>query len=177
MYTEAGHFFTCKSCHAHELRVINEYTRYKYYERTRECTCEESDSEYGIVQEVAVEFACTSTGLLNEGHRVDWDDEIEEDEVQTEVRDEQIQCGTCRGESSEWQSEYQRSENDDEQSEYYVRCAGCDREIEFGYSHPNQGGRIWPAECPDFKSWLTIPDHKYVESWKAKGWIRSSGRD
>ncbi len=33
---------------------------------------------------------------------------------------------------------------------FYVNCAGCDREIEFGWSQSNRGGRIFPVECSDF---------------------------
>jgi hypothetical protein len=55
---------------------------------------------------------------------------------------------------------------------FYVHCAGCDREIEFGWSHPNRGGRIFPVECSDFLPEEVWPDPKYVEVWRQRGWLR-----
>jgi hypothetical protein len=55
---------------------------------------------------------------------------------------------------------------------FYVNCAGCDREIEFGWSQPNRGGRIYPVECSDFISKEVWPDPKYVEVWRQRGWLR-----
>jgi hypothetical protein len=59
-----------------------------------------------------------------------------------------------------------------EDEEFFVRCHRCDREVEFGWSHPDRGGRIWPVECVDFNPWLSWPESRYVESWHTKGWLR-----
>ena len=56
--------------------------------------------------------------------------------------------------------------------EWWVFCYGCDREIEFGWSLPDRGGRIWPAEYTDFKPLGCWPDPRYVVSWAKKGWSR-----
>ena len=55
---------------------------------------------------------------------------------------------------------------------FYVNCASCDREIEFGWSQPNRGGRIYPVECSDFIPEKVWPDPKYVDAWKQRGWLR-----
>ena len=66
-----------------------------------------------------------------------------------------------------------RSETDDaDRYAFYVRCGGCRREIEFGWSHPERAGRIWPAECSDFNPWKGVPEPRFTESWHKKGWLR-----
>jgi len=55
---------------------------------------------------------------------------------------------------------------------FYVNCADCDREIEFGWSQPNRGGRIYPIECSDFILEKVWPDPKYVNVWQQRGWLR-----
>jgi len=61
---------------------------------------------------------------------------------------------------------------DTDSVEFYVNCADCDLEIEFGWSHPGRAGRIWPAECSDFNSWKCWPEPRYREAWIKKDWIR-----
>jgi hypothetical protein len=51
---------------------------------------------------------------------------------------------------------------------FYVNCAGCEREIEFGWSQPNRGGRIYPVECSDFIPGNVWPDPKYADVWKQR---------
>jgi hypothetical protein len=55
---------------------------------------------------------------------------------------------------------------------FYVNCAGCDREIEFGWSQPNRGGRIYPVECSDFIPGEVWADPKYIDVWQQRGWLR-----
>jgi hypothetical protein len=55
---------------------------------------------------------------------------------------------------------------------FYVNCAGCDREIEFGWSQPNRGGRIYPVECSDFVPEEVWADPKYMDVWQQRGWLR-----
>jgi hypothetical protein len=55
---------------------------------------------------------------------------------------------------------------------YFVRCESCDREIEFGWSHPGRGGRIWPVEASCFNPWLSFPEQRYRKAWRKKGWQR-----
>lgn len=55
---------------------------------------------------------------------------------------------------------------------FYVNCAGCDREVEFGWSQPNRGGRIYPVECSDFSPEKVWPDPKYRSVWQQRGWLQ-----
>ena len=55
---------------------------------------------------------------------------------------------------------------------FFVNCASCDREIEFGWSQPNRGGRIFPVECSDFILGEIWPEPRYLDSWHQKGWLR-----
>ena len=54
--------------------------------------------------------------------------------------------------SSSKPEEYEIYESEDNpgNDEFYVNCAGCDQEIEFGWSQANRGGGIFPVECSDF---------------------------
>jgi hypothetical protein len=64
-------------------------------------------------------------------------------------------------------------ESDSESDVYYVNCADCDREIEFGWSQPNRGGRIFPVECSDFIPGESWPEPRYLGSWQKKGWLKT----
>ena len=54
---------------------------------------------------------------------------------------------------------------------FYVNCAGCDREIEFGWAQPNRVGGIFPAECSDFNPKEIWPEPRYLNSWHEKHWL------
>jgi hypothetical protein len=82
-------------------------------------------------------------GPLDDDHRVqEWtDNELVETGRETDIDDDT--------DPSPW--------IDPDSQEFYVRCEGCNREIVFGWSHPDRGGRIWPIECTDYipgKDWL-----------------------
>jgi hypothetical protein len=55
---------------------------------------------------------------------------------------------------------------------FFVNCSGCDREIEFGWSLPNRGGLIYPAECSDFVPEELWPEPRYLDSWHEKHWLK-----
>jgi hypothetical protein len=55
---------------------------------------------------------------------------------------------------------------------YFVNCAGCDREIEFGWAKPNRVGGIFPAECSDFIPEEIWPEPRYLKSWHEKHWLK-----
>jgi hypothetical protein len=58
---------------------------------------------------------------------------------------------------------------------FYVNCASCDREIEFGWSQANRGGGIFPVECSDFNPEGIWPEPRYLDSWHQKGWLIKQG--
>jgi hypothetical protein len=55
---------------------------------------------------------------------------------------------------------------------FFVNCTGCDREIEFGWSQPDRGGGIYPAECSDFNPEILWPEPRYLNSWHEKHWLK-----
>ena len=69
---------------------------------------------------------------------------------------------------------FEREANGDEESpepRWEIRCADCDHEIEFGWSHPDRGGRLWPCESLDFNPWKSWPEPRFREAWLKRGWI------
>ncbi|MFL6283546.1 MAG: hypothetical protein ACJ74Q_10445 [Pyrinomonadaceae bacterium] len=112
-------------------------------------------------------------GDLDEEHRVPtWEEPEKIDAGEPEEDESETLCVVCvaEAEESDWRLEDDGSETDEE--EFFVRCGGCHREIEFGWSHPDRGGRFWPVDASDFNPWKSWPEPRYVESWRAKGWLR-----
>lgn len=63
-------------------------------------------------------------------------------------------------------------ESDRERHEFFVNCANCDREIEFGWSPPIGAGGIFPVECSDFSPIGLAPNARHWDSWQQKHWLR-----
>jgi hypothetical protein len=106
---------------------------------------------------------------------IDEHDELEE--LECDVEDEQVTCEDCEKKYGDqprlWEVTTSNEDEDYEGSDLTITCDGCDREIEFGYSHPNKQGRIFLGEDDtDFDPWLTFPDPKYLEKWKKRKWLR-----
>ena len=59
---------------------------------------------------------------------------------------------------------------------FYVNCASCDREIEFGWSKPDRGGGIFPVECSDFDPKNIWPEPRYLEFWHQNGWLKKDDK-
>ena len=62
------------------------------------------------------------------------------------------------------------SKSEIEDSEFSVVCDKCGHEIEFGWSHADRGGRVWPVECSDHNPGLSFPEERFEEAWKRRGW-------
>jgi hypothetical protein len=117
-------------------------------------------------------------GSLKPNHH--WRFEFKE-KVEKEVgnnRDDEVEEGDLgeliEEDSSSVPEEYEvfEQESDPGGEEFYVTCASCDREIEFGWSKPDRGGLIFPAECSDFNPELIWPEPRYLYSWHQKHWLR-----
>jgi hypothetical protein len=106
--------------------------------------CAECGCEAFYVEEIG--YGVHVTFVLDDDHHAD--DKIDED------RDS--------GAWSEWRGPRR----------WYVRCSDCDREIEFGWSHPGRAGRFWPVEAACFNPWKSWPEPRYRKVWKARGWLR-----
>lgn len=146
MNKDKKYFFTCEECGSHEL-----YVEYSY---TIRCgTYYETYSEVGELDH-AHHIEWYDKGIVESGHDNDYADDEDDVDVEGDESD-----------GPEWVI-------DEESEEWYVRCCCCDREIEFGWSRPNRGGRIWPAECADFKPWRCFSEPRYYQEWKRRNWLR-----
>jgi hypothetical protein len=143
--------FTCKTCGGHKLTVTRVWTILAGPES-------ESWQEWGPLKP-------------DHSWRFDFKEEIEKEQEE----DDEVE----RGDYGEFEEDDSDSEpeayeifepvDDPESDEFFVNCAGCDREIEFGWSQPNRGGRIFPVECSDFVPGETWPEPRYFDSgqrWK-----------
>jgi hypothetical protein len=115
-------------------------------------------------------------GPLEADHR--WHFEYQE-KIESEP-DEEVERGDF-GEYAEDDSasepedfEVFEPEGDPEADQFYVNCADCDREIEFGWSQPARGGEIFPVECSDFIPGKYWPEPRYWKSWHEKHWLQTS---
>lgn len=143
--------FTCKTCGGQNLTVTHIWT-------TLAGPITESWQEWGP---------------LNDDHF--WQFEFKE-KIEKNADDdvEQGDFGNFAEDDSDSEpEEYEtfEQESDSESDEFYVNCADCDREIEFGWSQPNRGGRIYPEECSDFIPGEIWPEPRYLDAWQSKGWL------
>jgi len=169
--------FKCKECGSVELYVEYEYATTDAIVETLPCTCDQ-ECEFAAQRTRYVTTTYLDKMPLDEDHRMGDVEESEEVEVVEEEGDYEVQCSECleNAEEEEWYTEVEPLGFDEDSAEFYVRCAGCDREIDFGWSHPERGGRIWPAECSDFNPWKSWPEPRYYEIWLKRGWIRPDFR-
>jgi hypothetical protein len=136
------YLFTCEACGSHELYVEHYYTTWLGDHYTHH-----------------VERASLNIEDTAEHRPEDWE------------KPEEVESGRDDSVDVDDDEDYEE-ELDEESHEWYVRCEGCDREISFGWSHPDRGGRIWPSECSDFNPWKCWPEPRYWEEWGKRGWLR-----
>jgi hypothetical protein len=143
--------FTCKTCGGHNLTVTHAWSILAGPDGER----------------------WQEWGPLKPDHRwrFDFKEKIEED------ADDEVERGDF-GEFAEDDSDSEPEEyetfdpkNDPDSNEFYVNCAGCDEEIEFGWSQPDRGGLIFPVECSDFIPGEVWPEPRYLNSWQQKYWL------
>jgi len=147
--------FTCKTCGSHKLTVTRVWK-----------ILTGPDSE--IWQE---------WGPLEADHlwRFEFKEKIEKEKYKDDEVERRDFGEYTKDDSSSKPEEYEifEKESDPEGDEFYVNCAGCDREIEFGWSQPNRGGRIFPVECSDFIPGECWPEPRYLDSWHQKHWLQT----
>jgi len=168
--------YTCSACGSHDFTVVHEYTLTKSYVSEIPCDC--GGSEDGIASTILshVTTAFEARGPLDEYHRAGEDETEEGEEIEREDDESDLSCVSCIAENAKDMTVEEEGEVEVEDHEFHVRCADCDREIEFGWSHPDRGGRIWPVESSDFNPWKSWPEERYKDAWAAKGWLRPAGR-
>ena len=144
--------FTCKTCGDHGLTVTHVWS-----------ILAGEDGE-----------SWQEWGPLEASHR--WHYEYKE-KIEKSDEDAEVERGDfgefAEDDSNSEPEEYEifEPENNPESDEFYVNCANCDREIEFGWSQPNRGGRIFPVECSDFVLGEIWPEPRYLDSWQQKHWL------
>ncbi len=145
--------FTCKACGSHYLNVYHVW-----------------NIMVGSVSETWQEW-----GSLEADHS--WHFEFKE--KMDEKLDDQTQPGDL-GEFAENDSSSELSayaimnpQSDSGADRFYVNCASCDREIEFGWAEHRRGGGIFPVECSDFSLLKVWPEPRYLDAWQQKGWLQA----
>jgi hypothetical protein len=171
--------YTCENCGAYVFLVHRTSTTERTLQESLECACGATD--VAAVREICQRQTVTEVGRLGPDHQVRYEDEeygdetIEEDEW--EELESDVSCDKCLEQASrlnwQWKSEELEGWQEDAESLYFeLRCAECDHEIEFGWSHPDRGGRIWPCESADFNPWMCFPEQRFLENWTWRGWVR-----
>ena len=145
--------FTCKECGGHKLTVTRVWSILAGPDS-------ESWQEWGPLE-------------ANHLWRFEFKKKVEK-EKDAEVEEWDF-AEYAKDDSSSQPEEYEiyEPENNPGNDEVYVYCASCNREIEFGWSQPDRGGRIFPAECSDFIPGQVWPEPRYLDSWQRKGWLRT----
>lgn len=139
------------------------------------CYCE--NEETAVYRRERIVTQMQRTGYVTQGRHIHIEEREELDELEHDVEDEQIACEACYEKYGEqphlWEETRSDVDEDYDGSDLTITCNGCDREIEFGYSHANKQGRIFLGDDDfDFNPWKTFPDPKYIEKWKKRGWLR-----
>ncbi len=164
--------YTCEQCGCHELIVVHQYTLTKSYATEVPCSCEGAANGIASVSQSHVTTAFEVRGELDDTHHWHESDDEEIEQVEDEEDESEVFCLSCSQENAESSIVEEEGEPEPGDHEFYVRCADCDREIEFGWSHPDQMGRIWPVESSDFNPWKSWPEPRYRDAWAAKDWLR-----
>jgi hypothetical protein len=114
-------------------------------------------------------------GLLEADHtwKFEFKGKVEKDNNNDEVeRDDYGEYTKDASSSKPEEYEIFESEDNPGNDKFFVNCASCDREIEFGWSQSNRGGGIFPAECSDFIPGKFLSEPRYLDSWQKKGWLQ-----
>lgn len=147
--------FTCKTCGSHHLNVFRFWT-----------ILAGPDSENW-----------QEWGPLDADHR--WHFEFKKKLAKEKDKDDTGEqwdfAEYAKDTSSSGPEEYEihEPESNPGNDRFYVNCAGCDREIEFGWSQPNRGGRIFPVEYADFNPKGIWPEPRYLDAWQQRGWLKT----
>ncbi|MCJ7582427.1 MAG: hypothetical protein MUP98_18080 [Candidatus Aminicenantes bacterium] len=176
-FTIKQHLFTCKKCSSHDVLVASLYKILEGHKRILPCKCGTSSSGIAAIQSYSFEKHYEDYGYLSQNHQWEFihrNNLIDQKEVD---QDFHLQCSKCfllyEIDRQEWRSYFEKKALLEESVEFHVSCGGCGHEIEFGWSHPERAGDIWPVECVDFDPEKVWPEPRFRERWDQKGWIRS----
>jgi len=144
--------FTCSTCNGHKLNVYRTWN-------ILAGTDSETWQEWGPLE-------------ANHLWRFEFKEQIKEDDEAEVERGDFSEFAEDDSDSEPEEYEIVDGQSEPEGDRFYVNCAGCDREIEFGWSKPNRGGGIFPVECSDFIPGKFWPEPRYLDSWQQKGWLQ-----
>jgi len=163
--------YKCIDCTSTELDVKHYYVLVTSILETQDCTCGATTDGLSAERHMEISASVEERGPLDEDHHWFYEESDEVEDLDQEQISEEIHCKNCfnaiNTDSWDRKEDGSRQESD----EYFVLCSNCDREIEFGWSHPDRAGRIWPCESEDFNPYKSWPEPKYRENWRKKGWL------
>lgn len=162
--------YRCEQCGGGVFRVERYYDVVHSCTLTLDCDCSDDNDRAAVITcERAVQYE--AHGELDDDHRVTWESTEEVDSTEEEV-DRDVFCRDCVNSSIDTDWEREDKEDEEGDDELYILCGRCGHEIEFGWSHPDRGGRIWPCEAADFNPYKSWPETRYLEDWAERGWLR-----
>lgn len=165
--------FTCKRCDSHDVLVASLYKIRENHKNILPCECGTSLNGIAAIQSFLVEKHYEDYGYLDSKHQWEFvhrNNLIDRMELDTNF---QLECSECfviyAIDRQKWNIQVENRELSEESIEFHVSCGGCGHEIEFGWSHPNRAGRIWPVECIDFDPEKVWPEPRFRERWDHNG--------
>ncbi len=175
----SGEFFTCKQCGGKELIVKEYYKVAKSLKETQKCKCGKSKNDLAYQSNYILYIPGVDLYKLSYDHR--FEETVEE--YQEGVEDEKpqigdfrvsIYCRYCYDPLGEFEvREIDPLDIEVGDVEFYVICARCGKEIEFGWTYSGRDSFIWPVECSDFDPQKCAPEPRYRDRWLKRGWLSS----
>lgn len=170
-------FFTCKQCGCKELIVKEYYKVAKSLIETQHCDCGRSKNGLAYQSNYTLYIPGVDFYKLGHDHRFyETAEEYYEDVGEPHIEDFSVKvyCRYCYDPNGDFEVR-ERDPLDIEVGdiEFYVACANCGREIEFGWTYSGRDALIWPAECTDFDPRNCIPEPRYRDKWVRRGWLSS----
>lgn len=170
-------FFTCKYCGSHELMVKEYYKVAKSLTEIQKCNCGRSNNGLAYQSNYTLYIPGVDFYRLDYDHRFDESaDGFHEDVEEPRMGDFRVNvyCRHCYNPNGD----FEIRENDPldievGDVEFYVVCANCGREIEFGWTYSGRDVLIWPVECADFDPLSCTPEPRYRDKWLKRGWLSS----
>lgn len=162
--------FTCKTCGAHKLTVSRVW-------KILAGPDSETWQEWGPL-EANHKWHFKFKEKIEKVREFQKDHDDQEDYYVQDVQNERVDYRQNFGEYADDNAisepaDYEIYDPQDNQGNdmFYVNCAGCGREIEFGWSQPNRSGLIFPTECSNFNPKAIWPEPRYLDSWHKKHWL------
>lgn len=170
-------FFTCKVCGGNELIVKEYYEVAKSLVETQDCKCGKSKNGLAYKSSYILYIPGVDFYRLNRDHRFDETAEGYHEELkEPHIGDlsVSIYCRHCYDPLGDFEvREIDPLDIEVGEIEFYVVCANCGREIEFGWTYTGRDAFIWPAEFADFDPRKCTPEPRYRDRWLKRGWLSS----